>query len=85
MCIRDRVITHYVAFVHVNGGLYELDGLKEGPIRHCDTTQETFFKDACEVVKDFMIHDPHEHGFSIFALASQNNPVPSPQEKHPHK
>ena len=58
--VAEKVITHYVAFVHVNGGLYELDSLKEGPVRHCDTKQETFLKDACEVVKNFMKRDPHE-------------------------
>jgi len=83
--VAEKVITHYVAFVHVNGGLYELDGHKEGPIRHCDTKQETFLKDTCEVVKKLMTRDPHEHGFSILALASQNTPVASHQEEHPQK
>ena len=35
----DEVITHFVALVHVNGGLYELNGRKEGPGRHGDTLQ----------------------------------------------
>jgi ubiquitin carboxyl-terminal hydrolase L3 len=83
--VAEKVITHYVAFVHVNGGLYELDGHKEGPIRHCDTKQETFLKDTCEVVKKLMTRDPHEHGFSILALASQNTPVARHQEEHPQK
>jgi ubiquitin carboxyl-terminal hydrolase L3 len=83
--VAEKVITHYVAFVNVNGGLYELDGLKEGPVRHCDTKQETFLKDACEVVKKFMKRDPHEKRFNIFALASKNAAVPSSQVEHPHK
>jgi ubiquitin carboxyl-terminal hydrolase L3 len=69
-----KVMYHYVAFVHVNGKLYELDGQKEGPIRHCETMQMTLLKDAYEVVENFKKRDPHEMGYPILALAKRNTP-----------
>jgi ubiquitin carboxyl-terminal hydrolase L3 len=71
--LEDNVITHFVALVHVNGGLYELDGRKDGPVRHGDTTKETLLKDACEVVEDFMKRDPDEMRFTILALAPKRD------------
>jgi ubiquitin carboxyl-terminal hydrolase L3 len=65
----DEVITHFVALVHVNGGLYELDGRKDGPVRHGDSTQETLLRDACKVVETFMKRDPSEMRFTILTLA----------------
>ena len=65
----DKLITHFIALVHVNGGLYELDGRKEGPVRHGDTTQENLLKDATAVVEKFMKRDPSEIRFTILAFA----------------
>jgi len=65
----DQLETHFVAIVNVNGGLYELDGRKEKPIRHGDTTQDTFLKDCAKVVQGFMDRDPDEMRFTILALA----------------
>ena len=65
----DKLITHFIALVHVNGGLYELDGRKEGPVRHGDTTQENLLKDSVAVVEKFMKRDPSEMRFTILALA----------------
>jgi len=65
----DQLETHFVAIVNVNGGLYELDGRKEKPIRHGDTTQDTFLKDCAKVVQVFMDRDPDEMRFTILALA----------------
>jgi len=67
--IEDRVDTHFVAIVHVDGGLYELDGRKGAPIRHGDTSSERFLRDACGVVQTFMNRDPGEMRFTILALA----------------
>lgn len=69
----DQLNTHFVALVHVNGGLYELDGRKEGAVRHGDTTQETLLGDACKVVEKFMKRDPNEMRFTIIALAPTVN------------
>jgi len=67
--LEDKLNTHFVALVHVNGGLYELDGRKDGPIRHGDTSQEKLLQDACKVVEKFMKRDPNEMRFTIMALA----------------
>eukprot|EP00978_Attheya_sp_CCMP212_P005375 scaffold12028_cov50-Attheya_sp.AAC.1 len=66
----DEVDTHYVTFVHVNGGLYALDGRKSNAIRHCDTTESNLLQDACRVIQEeFMAKDPNELRFTILALA----------------
>lgn len=67
--LEDKLLTHFVALVHVNGKLYELDGRKEGAICHGSTTPETLLKDACAVVQKFMSRDPNELRFTIMALA----------------
>lgn len=67
--IEDRVETHFIALVHINGILYELDGRKEGPVKHGTTSPETLLHDACRVIKTtFMARDPKELRFSILAL-----------------
>jgi ubiquitin carboxyl-terminal hydrolase L3 len=65
----NQLNTHFVALVYVNGGLYELDGRKEGAVRHGNTTQEKLLGDACKVVEMFMKRDPNEMRFTIMALA----------------
>jgi len=68
--IDDKLETHFVAVVCKDGGLYELDGRKEGPVRHGDTSPENFLKDACKkVVQTFMDRDPGEMRFTMLALA----------------
>lgn len=67
----DDVDVHFIALVpYCDGYLYELDGRKEGPVRHCATTEETFLKDACQVVQKFMDRDPGEVRFSMMVLTS---------------
>jgi ubiquitin carboxyl-terminal hydrolase L3 len=74
--VGDIINTHYVTFVHVNGGLYELDGRKPNPIRHCNTTVVRLLYDACQVIqKDFLDPDPHEERLVIQVLCP-NVPVP---------
>lgn len=69
--LEDTVNTHFVALVHVDGGLYELDGRKEAPIHHGPTEGASFLKDACGVVDKFMQRDPGEVRFTIVALAAK--------------
>ena len=64
----DEISGHFTTMVHINGGLYMLDGHKHGPVRHGDTTQETLLEDACKVVEKFMKCDSDKWGFTIMAL-----------------
>lgn len=72
--IDDDVTTHFIALVHHNGQLYELDGRKAAPILHGSTTPEKLLKDSIKVVQTFMQRDPTEVRFTILALA------PKPEE-----
>lgn len=40
----EPVLHHFVVFVNHNNALYELDGRKSYPIKHCDTTDDTFLQ-----------------------------------------
>jgi len=73
--LEDNVETHFVAIVHVDGGLYELDGRKGRPIKHGDSTAECFLRDACKVVEKFMKRDPDEIRFTIMALCPAENQI----------
>lgn len=66
----ERVDTHFVAFVEMDGGLYELDGRKRFPVRHGDSCPETLLRDATNVVKEFMARDPEELRFTMTALVA---------------
>ncbi|ELT93347.1 hypothetical protein CAPTEDRAFT_181658 [Capitella teleta] len=65
----DKVDLHFIAFVEKDGGLYELDGRKNAPIRHGDTTADNLLEDAAKVVKKFMARDPDNVNFTVVALA----------------
>lgn len=68
--VTQDVMTHFVAFVHRGGSLYELDGRKEFPINHGPTTSETLLADAAAAIKTHFIDaDPGEMRFTITALA----------------
>jgi ubiquitin carboxyl-terminal hydrolase L3 len=67
--LEDNVETHFIALVHKNGTLYELDGRKRGPVDHGPTTQASLLRDACRVVREFMDRDPGELRFTLLALA----------------
>ena len=69
----NGIIGHFTTMVHINGGLYVLDGQKHGPVRHGDTTQETLLEDACKVVEKFMKCDPDKWGFTIMALVPKKD------------
>ncbi|CAL7935331.1 unnamed protein product [Xylocopa violacea] len=67
-----QVYHHFVAFVHKNGVLYELDGRKSMPINHGPTSPETLLEDAARVCKEYMARDPEEVCFTVLALANSD-------------
>jgi len=62
--------THFIAFVHVDGKLYELDGRKEFAINHGDTSPETLLKDSAAVCKQCIERDPEENRYAVVALTA---------------
>ncbi|XP_030056462.1 ubiquitin carboxyl-terminal hydrolase isozyme L3 isoform X2 [Microcaecilia unicolor] len=67
--IDEKVDLHFVAFVHQQCYLYELDGRKNFPVSHGRTSDETLLEDAIEVCKKFMQRDPNELRFTVIALS----------------
>jgi len=67
----EELITHFVAFVHKSGHLYELDGRREFPINRGPTSPETLLEDAAVVCRNYMSNDPNEYRFTVVALTTQ--------------
>ncbi|XP_073977287.1 ubiquitin carboxyl-terminal hydrolase [Rhodnius prolixus] len=66
-------IHHFVAFIHKDGEIYELDGRKAFPINHGSTTPETFVEDAGKVMMEIMKNDPDNIAFTVCALAAKTD------------
>ncbi|XP_043286930.1 ubiquitin carboxyl-terminal hydrolase isozyme L3-like [Venturia canescens] len=66
--VDQPVYHHFVAFVHKDGSLYELDGSRPTPINHGPSTKETLLEDAAEVCKAYMSRVPKEVRFTMVAL-----------------
>eukprot|EP00698_Gefionella_okellyi_P008000 TRINITY_DN1964_c0_g1_i2.p2 TRINITY_DN1964_c0_g1~~TRINITY_DN1964_c0_g1_i2.p2 ORF type:complete len:261 (-),score=54.43 TRINITY_DN1964_c0_g1_i2:1432-2148(-) len=67
------VDNHFIAFVMVDGSLYELDGRKPWPINHGKTTPESFLFDTAQIIRKFMARDPTNLNFNIMALAANQD------------
>ena len=69
-----EVDTHFIAFIHARGRIFELDGRRYGPILRGDCANETEFpQKVLEVIKtEFMDRNPGDIRFSILALAPTN-------------
>ncbi|XP_063239518.1 ubiquitin carboxyl-terminal hydrolase isozyme L3 isoform X2 [Bacillus rossius redtenbacheri] len=62
---------HFVAFVHKDGHLYELDGRKTFPINHGESSPDTLLEDAAKVCKQYMDRDPENIQFTVVALTGE--------------
>ena len=51
MSVDDKIIRHFITMVHINRGIYELDGQAYGLVRHGGTTQDSLLEDVCRVME----------------------------------
>lgn len=66
----SRVDYHFVAFTHVDGCVYELDGRKEFPVNHGPiSSPEMLLEDAAKICKGYIERQPDLMQFSIVALS----------------
>ncbi|KAM9770488.1 ubiquitin carboxyl-terminal hydrolase isozyme L1 [Menidia menidia] len=64
----DKVNFHFIAFVNIDGELYEFDGKLNGPMKHGPTKDDSFVMDAAKVCRGFMEREEGEVRFSAVAL-----------------
>ncbi|EGG19317.1 peptidase C12 family protein [Cavenderia fasciculata] len=67
----EPVILHFVAFVNVDGHLYELDGRKPFPINHSTSSKETFLGDVVKVLQKMIDDNPTEIRFNLMGLVKE--------------
>ncbi|EAA21121.1 hypothetical protein [Plasmodium yoelii yoelii] len=66
---RAMVDTHFIVFLEINGMLVELDGRKNHPIIHGQTTSTNFVYDAGKLIQDNFISKYQDcHSFSALAI-----------------
>ncbi|KAG7485378.1 ubiquitin carboxyl-terminal hydrolase isozyme L1 [Solea senegalensis] len=51
----DKVNFHFIAFVNVNGQLYEFDGRMNGPVKHGATNEESFIMVCKTIILQFNV------------------------------
>ncbi|PWZ45106.1 Ubiquitin carboxyl-terminal hydrolase 3 [Zea mays] len=69
--LSDLIEEHYICFVHVNGTLYELDGMKDGPINHGPCSSISLLQDVVPVIKAIMCNIPNSINFNLMALSGK--------------
>lgn len=65
----EEVDLHFVAFVCVDGDVYELDGRKEFPINHGKSSSDSLLKDAVNIIQRFIKNSSHSHQFNVITLS----------------
>jgi ubiquitin carboxyl-terminal hydrolase L3 len=71
----ENTIFHYVALTRVGDELYELDGIKNYPICHGKTSDESFLADAANVCKTFIERDEDELRFTVMAIVARDDQI----------
>jgi ubiquitin carboxyl-terminal hydrolase L3 len=68
--INSDLNLHFIAFVHKDGYLYELDGRKSFPINHGPSSKETLLEDSAKIIQEFFSRNKESNDFSMMALVS---------------
>jgi ubiquitin carboxyl-terminal hydrolase L3 len=68
--INANIDLHFVTFADVNGGLWELDGRKPGPVYHGPTSDAGLLKDSVPVIRKYMDAADGSIHFNVIALAA---------------
>jgi len=69
----DDINLHFVAFVQVDGHLYELDGRKPFAINHSNSSSDTLLEDSVKVIEKIAQLNPDELRFTMLALVSKQD------------
>ncbi|KAI5855224.1 ubiquitin carboxyl-terminal hydrolase [Tricharina praecox] len=67
----DGPAFHYVAYVHINGALYELDGLQKRPVRVCNCPQSEWTVQVGSTVRERMRRYPKERTFNLLSVGPE--------------
>lgn len=68
--VDEEINLHFVAFIEHDGGLWELDGRKAGPVYHGETDKDSLLLSVARVVKEEYIESSDSLDFNMMALAS---------------
>lgn len=72
----EEDVFHFIAYMPINGQLYELDGLKKGPISHGACTMDDWMGKACPVIqKRVERYAAGEIHFNLMALVKNRRQV----------
>lgn len=67
--INTSVDLHFICFVCVDGGLFELDGRRSKPIHHGSSSPETLLQDSVKVIKSFIEANPNSVNFNVISFS----------------
>eukprot|EP00897_Mesotaenium_endlicherianum_P006235 jgi/Mesen1/563/ME000105S10737 len=68
--INEAVNFHFVAFVCVDGSLYELDGSRPFPVNHGPSTPDSLLQDSVKVIRGYMERNPDAIQFNVIAMSN---------------
>ncbi|XP_003738956.1 ubiquitin carboxyl-terminal hydrolase isozyme L5 [Galendromus occidentalis] len=74
---QDDDVYHFISYVPINGKLYELDGLREGPIEHCEIpANKDWLESARQVIEQRIAqYSKSEIHFNLMAVVKDRRLV----------